>query len=84
MTQPGDPMTGVTLHPADAAELADILTFISDWLARDPARLQPSLAAIIGHPAYTTQHLSDDLDRFVFLLGGSDGDEFLAPEPGHT
>jgi hypothetical protein len=84
MTQPGDPMTGVTLHPADAAELADILTFISDWLARDPARLQPSLAAIIGHPAYTTQNLRDDLDRFAFLLGGSDGEEFLAPEPGDT
>lgn len=83
MTQPGDPMPGVTLHPADAGELAEILTFISDWLARDPARLQLSLTAIIGHPAYTTQNLRDDLNRFVFLLGG-DGKEFLAPEPGDT
>lgn len=35
MTHPGDPMPGVTLHPADAAELADILALISDWLTRD-------------------------------------------------
>jgi len=81
MTQPGDPMPGVTLHPADAAELADILTFISDWLERDPGLFQPSLTAIIGHPAYTTQNLRDDLDRFVFLLGG-DGEQFLTSEPG--
>ncbi len=81
MTPPGDPMPGVTLHPADAEELAGILSFISDWLARDPAHLQPSLASYIGHPGYTTQHLRDDLDRFVFLLGG-DGKQFLTSKPG--
>lgn len=80
MAPPGDPMPGVTLHPADAAELAELLTLISNWLASDPAHLQPSLARFIGHPAYTTQHLRDDLDRFVFLLGG-DGEQFLTSDP---
>jgi hypothetical protein len=84
MTQPGDPMHGITLHPADAAELAETLTLISDWLARDPAILQPSLTRFIGHPAYSIPQLRDDLCRFVFLLGGSDGEYFLAPEPGST
>jgi hypothetical protein len=33
-----------------------------------------------GHPAYTTEALCTDLHRFVFLLGGSDG-EGLFNEP---
>jgi hypothetical protein len=78
MTGPGDPMQGITLHLADAAELAETLALISDWLARDPVRLQPSLTRFIGHPAYTIQHLRDDLDRFVFLLGG---EQFLTAQP---
>jgi hypothetical protein len=28
-------------------------------------------------PAYGIQQLRDDLDRFIFLLGGSDGEQFL-------
>ena len=71
-------MRDVTLHPADAGELADILSFIGEWLARDP-RLQASLAEFIGHPAYGVQHLCDDLDRFIFLLGAS-GDEQWCPD----
>jgi hypothetical protein len=31
----------------------------------------------VGNPAYGIQHLRDDLDRFVFLLGGSDEEQFL-------
>ena len=81
MPPPSDPMPGITLHPADAEELADILSFISDWLARDIGRLQPLLASFVGHPGYTTQHLRDDIDRFVFLLGG-DGQQFLTSDPG--
>jgi len=65
-------MPSVTLDAGDAAELAEILTFIGEWLARD-TRLEASLADQIGHPAYGIQHLRDDLDRFTFLLGGSDG-----------
>jgi hypothetical protein len=29
-------MPGVTLHPVDACELAEMLFFIAEWLARDP------------------------------------------------
>jgi len=50
-----------------------MLQFLSDWLGRDPSRLAASLEEFVGHPAYGTWQLSDDLDRFVFLLGGSDG-----------
>ena len=71
-------MQDVTLNPADAAELAEILGLIGQWLASDPHRLQASLGQFIGHPAYTTQHLHADLDRFIFLLGGSDGEELFA------
>jgi hypothetical protein len=43
-------MPEMELDVADAAELAELPQFLSQWLARDPA-----------------------LERFVFLLGGSDG-----------
>ncbi len=72
-------MPAQTLDTGDAAELAEMLQFLSDWLAADPARLGASLAGFTGTSAYTSQHLRDDLDRFTFLLGGSDGKQFLAP-----
>ena len=67
-------MPQVNLDAGDAAELAEMLQFFSDWLARDPDRLAASLAEFVGHPAYSTQQLRADLDRFTFLLGGSDGE----------
>ncbi len=73
-------MRDVTLDPADAAELAEILSFIGQWLARDPRRLEASLTQFVGHPAYNTRHLRDDLNRFVFLLGGSEGEQLFAPD----
>jgi len=73
-------MPSLTLDAGDAAELAEMLSFLSQWLARDPARLAASLEDFVGHPAYTIQHLRDDLDRFVFLLGGSDEEQFLTGE----
>jgi hypothetical protein len=39
-------------------------------LACDPGRLGASLEHFAGHPAYGLAHLRDDLERFVFLLGG--------------
>ncbi len=72
-------MPRVTLDAADAAELAEMLQFLSDWLAPDPARLAASLEEFVGHPAYGTRQLGDDLDRFVFLLGGSDGESLFGP-----
>ena len=69
----------VKLDAADAAELAEILQFLSQWLARDPARLAASLQQFVGHPAYGLAQLRDDLERFVFLLGGSDGEPLFGP-----
>jgi hypothetical protein len=65
----------------DATELAEKLQFLSQWLARDPARLAASLQEFVGHPAYNTQQLREDLDRFVFLLGGSDGESLFGLPP---
>ena len=66
-------MPEMKLNAVDAAELAE-LQFISEWLARDPARLGDSLAQFVSHPAYGLAQLRGDLERFVFLLGGSDGE----------
>jgi len=46
------------------------------WPATPP-RLAASLAAFVGHPAYGLDELHSDLERFVFLLGGSDGEELF-------
>ena len=79
-----DPEGGDGEHADDddprpgAGELAEMLTFLSDWLAANPA-LDASLARAIGHPAYGVRQLRDDLDRFVFLLGGSDGKQLFGP-----
>ena len=72
-------MPEMKLDAADAGELAEMLQFLSDWLARDPARLGASLAEFVGHPAYGLAQLRGDLERFVFLLGGSDGEQLFGP-----
>ena len=72
-------MPEVRLDVTDAAELAEMLQFLSQWLARDPARLAASLEQFVGHPAYGPQDLRADLERFVFLLGGSDGEPLFGP-----
>ena len=69
----------VELNPADAAELAEMLQYLSEWLARDPACLPALLAEFVGHPAYGLDELRGDLERFVFLLGGSDSQELFGP-----
>jgi hypothetical protein len=74
-------MPGITLDPVDAAELAEVLTFITQWLSgRQKNALADSFAAFVGHPACNTGTLCADLHRFVFLLGASDG-EGLFGEP---
>ena len=72
-------MPELRMDVADAAELAELLQFLSQWLARDPARLGDSLAQFVGHPAYGLAQLGGDLERFVFLLGGSDGAQLFGP-----
>jgi hypothetical protein len=47
-------MPGLRLDVVDAAELAELLQFLGEWLARDPDRLGVSLDAFVGHPAYGT------------------------------
>ncbi len=63
-------MPDVNLDVTDAGELADMLQFLSQWLAGDPARLDASLEQFVRHPAYGISQLRADLERFVFLLGG--------------
>ena len=72
-------MPEVKLDAADAAELAGMLQFLSGWLARDPARLAASLEEYVGHPAYGISQPHDHLERFIFLLGGSDGEALFGP-----
>jgi len=50
-------------------------------LARDPTCLAPSLEEFVGHPAYGIPQLRQDLERFVFLLGGSDGEPLFSLPP---
>ena len=74
-------MPGITLDPVDAAELAETLTFLAEWLSGSQKQaLAGSFAAFVGHPAYDTDTLRADLHRFAFLLGASDG-EGLFGEP---
>jgi hypothetical protein len=73
-------VTDVTLASADAAELAEMLQFLSDWLDRDRDHLQASLQRFPGSHAYSTQQLHEDLARFIFLLGGSDGEPLFNPQ----
>jgi hypothetical protein len=70
-------MPSTCIDTADAIELAETLQLITRWLAADPERLTASLLDFIGHPAYGPDALRADLDRFTFLLGGSDGEELF-------
>jgi hypothetical protein len=72
-------MPEVRLDVTDAAELAEMLQFLSQWLARDPGHLAASLAEFVGHPDYGLDELRGDLERFVFLLGGSEGEQLFGP-----
>jgi hypothetical protein len=76
-------MPGITLDPADAAEIAETLTLLTEWLSGSQEHaLADSFAAFIGHPAYSTGTLRTDLHRFIFLLGASDGEKlFDEPTP---
>jgi hypothetical protein len=74
-------MPTMNLDVLDAAELAELLQFLTGWIASDPAPLAPSLLAYVGHPAYGLPQLRNDLNRFTFLLGGSDGEPLFQPGP---
>ena len=76
-------MPAITLDLADAAELAETLTLLTQWLSGNQEHaLAESFTAFIGHPACNTGTLCADLHRFAFLLGASDGEElFGEPTP---
>jgi hypothetical protein len=46
-----------------------------------PTPPDASLDELVGHPAYGRQDLQTDLERFVFLLGGSYGEPLFGPLP---
>ncbi len=74
-------MPQITLDTGDAAELAEMLTFLAGWLSGSQKQtLDESFAAFVGHPAYDTDALCADLHRFAFLLGESDGEELFTEQ----
>jgi cell wall assembly regulator SMI1 len=74
-------MTAIELDPGDAAELAEMLTFIRDWLTGpDSPRLAESFQAFIGVDAYDLADLRTDLARFTFLLGHDDGEQLFGSD----
>jgi hypothetical protein len=76
-------MPDINLEPSDAVELAELLTFLADWLSGSQRQtLADNLTAFVGHDRYNIDELRNDLHRFVFLLGLSDGDQlFGEPTP---
>jgi hypothetical protein len=72
-------MTSLSLDASDDAELAEMLQFLSGWLAADRGLLGASLPRFTGRDAYGLSQLRSDLDRFTFLLGGSDGGPLFQP-----
>ena len=46
----------MTLAPGGAVELAEMLQFLSDWLARDQGHLEASLKGFAGSHAYGPPH----------------------------
>ncbi len=50
-------MPGITLDLVDAAELAEVLTFLTQWLSGSQKHaLAGSFAAFVGHPATPVAH----------------------------
>ena len=74
-------MPGITLDPSDATELAEMLTFLAEWLSGSQQQaLAGSFTAFVGDPAYNTGSLCADLHRFALLLGASDNEELFSEQ----
>ena len=67
----------MNLDPADAAELADLLQFITGWLASDRQHMTSSLLDYNGDVPYGLGQLRLDLDRFTSLLRGDNGESLI-------
>jgi hypothetical protein len=68
-----------SLASSDAAELGQLLQFLDDWLSTDHGPVDESLTRFVGCEAYGVESLRDDLARFTFLLGESDGEGLFSP-----
>ena len=72
----------VHLDLAGAAELAETLTLISQWLGgTDHAQLAASSRRFIGIQGYGLAELRTDLARFTSLLGHDDGEQLFGTGP---
>jgi hypothetical protein len=71
-------MPDVNLELSDGIELAELLTFLADWLSSSQRQtLADSLTNFVGHDRYDLDELHANLHRFVFLLGFSDGHQLF-------
>lgn len=70
----------VHLHAADAAEPAESLQFLGNWLACGHDQLHRSLAQFVGNPAYGISEPPGDLNRLAFLLGADTGPQLFGDE----
>jgi hypothetical protein len=72
------PTHDLRLNATDAAELSELLTFLSDWLdSTDSNQLAASLQRFVGTTGYDLTELRTDLARFTFLLGNDDGTQLF-------
>jgi hypothetical protein len=75
------PAPQMHLDLADATELAEMLTFISQWLAGpDHTELAASFGRFMGTQGYDLAELRTDLARFTFLLGHDDGEQLFGAD----
>jgi hypothetical protein len=75
------PAAQVRLELIDAAELAEALTFIGQWLSgTDQTQLADSFGRFVGTDDYDLTALRTDLARFTFLLGHDDGEQLFGHE----
>jgi len=71
----------VRLEGSDGAELVELLGFVRGWLGgSDREALRSSLGRFVGSEGYDVSELRADLARFVFLLGGNDGQVLLGED----
>lgn len=66
--QPSPLVSGLTID--DAIELAEMLTFIDDWLTGSDPAVAQSFHAFVAATGYTLTDLQADLNRFAAMLTG--------------
>jgi hypothetical protein len=60
-------------------EPGQLLQLLDDWLATGHEQIGTSLARFTGIDGYGVETLRDDLARFMFLLGETDGEGLFSP-----